>query len=437
MGPRHGDDEVSTSEVVPAVLVEALLRLCQGDFTYRLPRTLERDEPDTIAFFFNAIAEELERIVLSSREQETRLETTVEMLSDALTRVAAGEFADVEVERDFRGDPLDVLVYLVNNTVRELSILLAEKETRAEADRTRLERLVVEGTKRLDESEENFQRLFETAPQPLVLFDVTTLVVTRCNQRAAILFEAPMQTLIGRHLVDFFEDPADKTALVDRITVEQSVENLPMRLKCVGDRAFWALINASIVRTADGHACVAGFADLTAQKLVEEQLREAATTDSLTGTLTRRRLFELAASEWGRADRYGRPICVALLDLDHFKSVNDRFGHLVGDEALRLTGAALRSTLRREDWAGRYGGEEFAIILPETRLDAARDAVERLRASVEAIALDHEGVHVPLTISAGVAMMRAGESFEDVLARADEALYGAKADGRNRVVAAP
>jgi diguanylate cyclase (GGDEF)-like protein/PAS domain S-box-containing protein len=436
MGPRHGDDEVSTSEVVPAVLVEALLRLCQGEFSHRLPRTMARDEPDTIAFFFNAIAEELERIVESSREQEKRLETTVEALSEALTRVAAGEFADVEVARDFRGDPLDVLVYLVNNTVGELSILLAEKERRAEADRTRLERLVVEGTKRLDESEENFQRLFETAPQPLVLFDVTTLVVRRSNQRAANLFEAPVNGLIGRHLADFFEDPADKQALVERITAEQSVENLAMRLKCVGDRPFWALVNASIVRTTDGHACVAGFADLTAQKAIEEQLRAAATTDSLTGTLTRRRLFELAESEWGRAERYGRPICVALLDLDHFKSVNDRFGHLVGDEALRKTGAALRTTLRREDWAGRYGGEEFVVLLPETRIDAARDAVERLRVCVEAIVLETDGTRVPLTLSAGVATMRAGESFEDVLARADEALYRAKADGRNRVVTA-
>lgn len=434
MGPYEDDRDLTAREVVPSELVEALLRLCQGDFAYRLPRTLERDAPDTVAFFFNAIAEELERIITTSREHEVRLETTVSLLSDALVRVAAGDLSSVEVERDFRGDALDVLVFLVNNTVRELSILLTEKEKRAEEDRKRLEALVVEGSRKLDASEENLKRLFEVAPQPLVLFDAEALVVRRCNRRAAEMFEAPANTLVGRRVVELFDDPADRLELLERLGRAGSVDSFATKLVCVGGRTLWALVNATIVHGASGPMCMAGFADLTEQKRIEEQLREAATTDPLTGTLTRRRLFELAEDEWCRAHRYGRPLSVALLDLDHFKTVNDRFGHLVGDEALRRVGAALRVGLRHEDRIGRYGGEEFAVFLPETRVDAAQGAVERLRAAVEAIDLAVSGTRVPLTLSAGIAVLAGDEPFEETLKRADEALYAAKAGGRNRVV---
>jgi diguanylate cyclase (GGDEF)-like protein/PAS domain S-box-containing protein len=425
---------VSSGDVVPAELVEALLRLCQGDFGHRLPRTLARDDSDTVAFFFNAIAEELERVITTSREHESRLETTVAKLSEALTRVAAGEFADVQVERDFRGDPLDVLVYLVNNTVHELSSLLAEKEKRTEADRERLERLVVEGTRKLDVSEANFQRLFELAPLPLILFDAEDLIVQRSNARAARMFEAPESALIGRHAIDFFEDAEQRHALIATLTRTGRVQDLATHLRRVPGGTFWALVNANMMRTGAGYVCLIGFSDLTEQKQIEDQLRETATTDALTGTLTRRRLLELADHEWSRAHRYTRPVCLVLLDLDFFKSINDRFGHLVGDEALRRVGAVLRASLRREDWVGRFGGEEFAIVLPETRIEAASGSMERVRAAIEAIDLEVDDERVPLAVSAGVVAMRTGESIEDALQRADEALYEAKATGRNRVV---
>ena len=107
---------LGTGDAVPAALVDGFFHLCQGEFGYRLPRTLNRDRDDTAAFFFNTIAEELERLLRTSRQREDRLARTVAHLSDALVRVAAGDFS-VQVARDYGGDATDVLAFLVNNTI--------------------------------------------------------------------------------------------------------------------------------------------------------------------------------------------------------------------------------------------------------------------------------------------------------------------------------
>lgn len=172
------------------------------------------------------------------------------------------------------------------------------------------------------------------------------------------------------------------------------------------------------------------------ERLVEErtaELKILATTDELTGTLNRRRFFEVAEQEHARAERYRRPLSVAMLDLDHFKAINDRYGHAVGDEALKLVGETLRRTLRRQDHVGRWGGEEFGVILPETRLAEAARVLDRVREAIALIGLSVEGPLVPLRASAGVAMWRADEVIDATFKRADAALYEAKQAGRNRV----
>ena len=133
---------------LPSALVEGLLRLCQGDFSYRVPRSLNRDTDDTAAFFVNAIAEELGRMLRASQQQERHLTATIEQLSAALTRVATGDFS-AQVERDYSGDPADVLAFLVNNTILELGEFVASAKRRADEDRRRLEQLVEERTAEL------------------------------------------------------------------------------------------------------------------------------------------------------------------------------------------------------------------------------------------------------------------------------------------------
>jgi signal transduction histidine kinase len=137
-----------TGSELPPELVEGFQRLVAGDFTYRMPRTLARDERDTIAFFFNAIAEELERIIHDSQANEQRLNRAVDSISTALTRVAAGDL-NVQVERDYRGDQVDVLAYLVNTLISELNLLVTENARRSAEIQARLELLVEERTSQL------------------------------------------------------------------------------------------------------------------------------------------------------------------------------------------------------------------------------------------------------------------------------------------------
>jgi diguanylate cyclase (GGDEF)-like protein len=161
----------------------------------------------------------------------------------------------------------------------------------------------------------------------------------------------------------------------------------------------------------------------------------------LTGIANRRHWDWRLAEEIARAQRYRYPVAVLMVDIDHFKRVNDTHGHQVGDEVLRQVAERLRSTLRRTDFLARYGGEEFGIIAPQTALEAAKVLAERLRRAIarEPIQVNNE-LSIPLTISVGVAVFpEHGQNESDLVAAADAALYRAKQDGRNcvRVAEAP
>jgi len=165
--------------------------------------------------------------------------------------------------------------------------------------------------------------------------------------------------------------------------------------------------------------------------------------DPLTGLYNRRHLEDRLASELSGARRHGRALSVLLVDVDHFKSVNDRLGHLAGDEALRMLAVALRGAVRREDVLARFGGEEFLVLARETGLEGARVLGERIRAAVESARLRFEGHELALTVSVGVCVSEGdapyepGRSERELIEAADRAMYEAKRQGRNRVVALP
>lgn len=164
----------------------------------------------------------------------------------------------------------------------------------------------------------------------------------------------------------------------------------------------------------------------------EAVIREISLTDALTGVGNRRFLDDRLAAESERGRRYGTALALFMLDIDHFKRVNDTFGHEAGDRVLEETGALLRRHLRQSDCAARLGGEEFVVLMPGSSLADATAVAERLRAELAAqIRSDPSSI----TASFGVASLRADESGSDLLARADAALYRAKNAGRNRVVA--
>jgi diguanylate cyclase (GGDEF)-like protein len=163
-------------------------------------------------------------------------------------------------------------------------------------------------------------------------------------------------------------------------------------------------------------------------------IQQLAITDSLTAIYNRRHLFELGRREFYRARRFNRPLSVIMLDVDHFKEINDAFGHAVGDAVLHKLAQLLKSQTREIDIVGRYGGEEFVIVLTETNLQAAREIAERLRKRIFDTFYVAGEEAIPLTVSMGIASISLKTPhFPSIIARADNALYAAKQGGRNRV----
>ena len=166
-------------------------------------------------------------------------------------------------------------------------------------------------------------------------------------------------------------------------------------------------------------------------------LEAQANRDALTGVLTRRAFTELATGALARRVGSAEPMAVLLLDVDHFKRINDAHGHLVGDAALRGLGAVLRRELREGDLVGRFGGEEFVVLLRGLEPLEAQAVAERLRQAIAAEPIEYQGARHAMTASLGLAVVARREGLEAALGRADAALYAAKHAGRDRVRVAP
>jgi len=178
------------------------------------------------------------------------------------------------------------------------------------------------------------------------------------------------------------------------------------------------------------------FKDVTIKILAEEKLKLLATTDDLTGLWNRRCFMNRAGAEIAQAFRFRRPLCLALMDADHFKHINDTYGHAAGDAALKYLADELRSRLRASDTIGRIGGEELAIILPGISLEAAHTLLDQIRIAIGSGHFTHAGKDISFTVSTGIAAMPDTRvSVDELLSVADAACYKAKTNGRNRTEA--
>lgn len=200
-------------------------------------------------------------------------------------------------------------------------------------------------------------------------------------------------------------------------------------------RHYYALASIGLVLLLIAGA--AGLSTARAQKrarAANERLRISATTDELTGLANRRAFMSSLELEVARAKRSGSPLSVAVADVDFFKKINDRFGHAGGDEVLRVLARTARETMRTGDVVGRLGGEEFAILMPDTDVNEARVACERLRGVIAGRkVMLTDGKETEVTLSTGIALLVPGEDRDRLVSRADDALYRAKEGGRNQV----
>jgi diguanylate cyclase (GGDEF)-like protein/PAS domain S-box-containing protein len=171
--------------------------------------------------------------------------------------------------------------------------------------------------------------------------------------------------------------------------------------------------------------------DISTRKALEADLKHQATHDPLTGLINRQHFEDLLRQELERAQRYRTPFSLVMMDIDHFKAVNDGYGHLIGDMVLRVFAEALRGHLRSTDTLARWGGEEFMVLSPDTRRDGAVTLAEAVRLRVAETPMPGPG---RVTVSLAVTAYQAGESAHELLKRVDDALYEAKRTGRNRVV---
>lgn len=207
----------------------------------------------------------------------------------------------------------------------------------------------------------------------------------------------------------------------------------------------------SVVTCADGRVCsirahlachhgmnIITLVDITDQKQLQGQLQQLASTDSLTGLSNRRAFFAGMEQILALSSRHLRPVSIMLADIDHFKEVNDTYGHQAGDAVLRHVAQLIRQTLRASDMAARVGGEEFALLLPETGRAGAFSMADRLRRAIAEDICVHGDQPIPITISFGLACLEAHDSgdapsCDEFLRAADSALYASKRAGRNRV----
>lgn len=219
--------------------------------------------------------------------------------------------------------------------------------------------------------------------------------------------------------------------------LDEGIARLNLWLLLLSFLLAWALTAALIYRLKTLQQADNLTLSNQALERLNQELLEQASRDYLTGIPNRRRFSLTLPHEIERARRYQRPLCLAVLDLDHFKQLNDRYGHAAGDAALCHTTNLLNSGLRQSDLLARLGGEEFGLVLPETALSGAALFVDRLRSQLESQPLLFDGQTIHITLSAGIAQLEHSDNNADSLfSRADQALYRAKQQGRNQVATA-
>ncbi|MDJ1159335.1 sensor domain-containing diguanylate cyclase [Chelatococcus sp. SYSU_G07232] len=324
-----------------------------------------------------------------------------------------------------------VLAMLMLNLALLLVVVRSNRLRRLEWAATQAERRAKD---ELAESRRMVEKMLMAVPVPL-------LVTARADGRLMMVNDAGLAYFGGdpdklgiKSVEELYVDPARRMDLINALARDGRVSGFETAVRLADGSVRDVLVAATALDVGGTPCVIAGVVDITNRKAMELNLERLATTDPLTGLANRSRFFALAAREIERARRYGRPLAVLMVDMDHFKRINDTWGHEVGDLVLRAFADLCRRTLRDSDVVARFGGEEFVLLLPEADRASALAVADRLRIGAESLAPAGAPPSLRVTVSIGLSAIHAGETAPDAaLVRADRALYAAKKHGRNRV----
>ena len=345
----------------------------------------------------------------------------------------------------FSHERIRFLELLLGSVVNAIDNARLYAELRGLADT--LEQRVDERTSALAASEARLLSILRNAPVPMTVTRLADNSFVYVNDRAALESGMGAQALLGTQPHLMYTDPTERERLQGQFLRDGVVRDHETSLVVAGGRTLWALISMVPIDYDGEPGMLTTVVDITERKTMEDALRKAATTDVLTGIANRRHFMDRAEAELARARRYGRPLALAMFDIDHFKRVNDQFGHAMGDEVLRAVARVCAAAMRQHDMVGRVGGEEFALLMPDTPIDSAVSLIERLRISMRSLRVPlpgdsgtheaHDNDDVGITASFGVSALEPSDTLDSLLAHADGALYAAKRQGRDQVQVAP
>ena len=283
-------------------------------------------------------------------------------------------------------------------------------------------------------SEKRFRSLFEESKDAIVTTDQEGQLLI-VNPAGMELFGLAKHEVESKNFRDFYVEPAMARRFSAAISEQGYIRDFGVQLYGNGGKAMDCLLTVTTKLSTDG--AITGYEgiirDVTPFKKMEEDLRRLATIDSLTGICNRHSFMDLAQKEMRRSRRYGHPLSFIMLDIDNFKKTNDTYGHSAGDKVLVELCAVCLKELRDSDIMGRYGGEEFNIVLVENDMGTAATVAERIRKVVASHKVINDNVELSFTISLGVTEMLPEDDLASMLKRADGALYRAKDNGRNQV----
>ena len=286
----------------------------------------------------------------------------------------------------------------------------------------------------IEKSNQRLADIIKSSPFPIILSKLGDDKIIMANTNAVKLFGILPQEVERYRLKDFFVDVDNRRLLNERLEKEKEVQDFEILVKTPsGDTPFWLLASVNIIDYNYDVVLYAAFQDITSRKNREMLLKNQAIRDPLTSLYNRRYFEEEVFNRIVEAKAQNEEYCVLMLDADHFKRVNDTYGHKVGDKVLIELAGTCEKNLREDDIVARYGGEEFVVFLPHTGTKQAEVVAERLRESIaSAVVYSDEGEEVRFTVSIGISSSEISDNVGMLIKTSDEALYRAKETGRNR-----